>query len=152
MLAVRLLSPRATFLKSCRRALATLKDAERGAAAGAITRLDRGVYSYSGATKHRHTLYMTGQVPEEATYSLDVAAQTRSVLSKVDALLKAGGSDRSRLLTASVFLTDISKFAEMNAEYVAWLEGAPAPARTTIQAVLANPGWKVEIGVIAATD
>jgi enamine deaminase RidA (YjgF/YER057c/UK114 family) len=121
------------------------------AAAGAITRFDASP-RFSGATKHRHTLYLTGQVPEESTYALGVAAQTRSVLAKVDALLKAGGSDRGRLLTASVFLTDISTFSEMNSEYVSWLAGAPAPARTTIEAKLANPGWKVEIAVIAACD
>ena len=121
------------------------------AAAGAITRLDAGE-RFSGAVRHRHTLYLTGQVPEEAAYAQGVAAQTRSVLAKVDRLLKAGGSDRSRLLSASVYLADVGAFAEMNAEYVAWLGGATAPARTTIQAVLANPAWKVEIAVIAATD
>jgi enamine deaminase RidA (YjgF/YER057c/UK114 family) len=134
---------------------AALSKSPRGAAstaaAGAITRFDASP-RFSGATKHRHTLYLTGQVPEESTFSLGVAAQTRSVLAKVDALLKAGGSDRGRLLTASVFLTDIATFPEMNAEYVSWLAGAPAPARTTIEAKLANPGWKVEIAVIAACD
>jgi len=120
-------------------------------AAAAIARFDPGE-RFSGAVRHRHTVFLTGQVPEEAAYELGVAAQTRSVLAKVDRLLAAAGSDRGRLLSASVFLADIGAFAEMNAEYVKWLGGATAPARTTIQCVLANPAWKVEITVVAATD
>jgi enamine deaminase RidA (YjgF/YER057c/UK114 family) len=132
-------------------AAAAADDDDATAPSGAIARFDAGE-RFSGAVRHRHTLYLTGQVPEEAAYALGVAEQTRSVLAKVDRLLAAGGSDRSRLLSASVFLADIGGFAEMNGEYVKWLAGATAPARTTIQAVLANPQWKVEITVVAATD
>jgi enamine deaminase RidA (YjgF/YER057c/UK114 family) len=72
------------------------------------------------------------------------------VLARIDALLNEAGSDRSRLLTATVYLRDIADFAAMNAVWEAWMPAGAAPARTTVEARLAAPDLRVEITVVAA--
>lgn len=102
----------------------------------------------SQAVVHNGVAYLAGQVPEQA--GLDVETQTAQVLAAIDRVLAEAGSDKSRLLSAQIFLADIADFAGMNSVWEAWLPAGEAPARATVQALLANPGFKVEIVVVAA--
>ncbi|MES5815058.1 RidA family protein [Pseudoxanthomonas sp. Soil82] len=92
--------------------------------------------------------YLAGQVPEDA--SLDIVGQTRQVLEAIDALLAHAGTDKTRILRAQIYLADIADFAGMNQAWDAWVAAGHTPPRATVQAPLANPGWKVEIVVTAA--
>ena len=113
-----------------------------------ITRLEPGA-RMSEAVIHGDTVYLAGQVGEPGD---DVAAQTKTVLSQIDALLAAAGSDKSRILMATIWLADIADFAAMNAVWDAWVDPANPPARATGEAKLAAPQYKVEIIVTAAVD
>ena len=104
----------------------------------------------SGAVVHNGIVYVSGQVPDTA-YA-DVATQTREVLAKIDVLLAAAGTDKRRLLNASVWLADIMTFDEMNRPWEEWIAPGPAPARATVEARIANPRHRVEIACIAAIE
>ena len=97
---------------------------------------------------HNGTLYLAGQVA--ADDSQDITGQTRQVLAAIDALLARGGSNKSKLVMAQIFLADIDDFAAMNAVWDAWVVPGHTPPRATVQARLARPQWKVEIVVTAA--
>ena len=97
---------------------------------------------------HNGTAYLAGQVPGDSTK--DVTGQTREVLAKIDKLLAQVGSDKSKILSAQIFLADMADFAGMNVAWEQWIMPGHAPARATIEASLANPGYKVEIMCIAA--
>ena len=101
----------------------------------------------SQAVIHGDTVYLAGQVgaPGES-----VTAQTKAVLASVEALLAQAGSDKSKILTATIWLTDMADFAEMNAVWDVWIDGKDAPARATGEAKLATPDYKVEVIVVAA--
>jgi enamine deaminase RidA (YjgF/YER057c/UK114 family) len=104
----------------------------------------------SQAVIHNKTVYLAGQVAAGAPGG-GVAAQTEEILAKIDALLAEAHSDKSRLLSATIWLTDIATFAEMNRVWDAWVVAGAAPARATVvSARLAAPEFKVEIAVIAA--
>ena len=94
-------------------------------------------------------LYLCGQTANGSGIG-DIEGQTREVLSRVDALLQEGGTDKSRLLTATIYLKDIGDFAAMNAVWDAWVLPGAAPARTTIGARMASPDLLVEVTVSAA--
>lgn len=103
----------------------------------------------SGAVCHGDVVYLAGQVPTDLNVGIE--EQTRQVLGKIDALLALAGSDKSRLLSAQIWLKTIDEdFAAMNAVWDAWLPAECAPARATVQASLAKPEVLVEIMVIAA--
>jgi enamine deaminase RidA (YjgF/YER057c/UK114 family) len=102
----------------------------------------------SQAVVHGDTVYLAGQVADDT--SANVAGQTRQVLEKIDALLQQAGTDKTRLLSANVWLADISSFAEMNSAWEAWVSPGNTPARATVQSTLAGPQYKVEIMVVAA--
>lgn len=112
-----------------------------------ITRYETGP-RMSQAVVHGNTVYLAGQVAQDP--SVDVGAQTQQILERIDHLLALAGSDRSKLLSATIWLADIRHFAEMNAKWDAWVVPGSTPARATVQANLAGPEYKVEIGVIAA--
>ncbi|MGH8675755.1 MAG: RidA family protein [Burkholderiales bacterium] len=97
---------------------------------------------------HNGTLYLAGEVPDDL--SKDITGQTEEVLAKIDKLLALGGSDKSKLLSAQIFLPDMKDFAGMNAAWEKWVVPGQTPARATIEAKLANPGYKVEIMCVAA--
>ncbi|WP_449235650.1 RidA family protein [Azospirillum doebereinerae] len=97
---------------------------------------------------HNGTAYLSGQIAEDG--STTVEAQTRDVLRQIDARLAEVGSDKSRLLTATVFLADIATFAEMNTAWDAWVDRTNPPTRATVEAKLADPALLVEILVVAA--
>jgi enamine deaminase RidA (YjgF/YER057c/UK114 family) len=102
----------------------------------------------SDAVIHGNTVYLSGQVAEDG--STDVESQTRDILRQIDALLAEAGTDKSRLLTATVYLTDISSFAAMNRAWEEWVDRSNPPARATVEARLASPDYLVEIQAIAA--
>lgn len=103
----------------------------------------------SQAVVHHGTVYLAGQVaPQSAGKS--VTEQTREILGRIDALLAEAGSDKSKLLSATIWLADIATFAEMNAVWDAWVDPANTPGRATVEAKLAAPQFTVEIAVIAA--
>lgn len=104
----------------------------------------------SQAVVHGGLVYLAGQV--DLGRAADVGAQTRAILERIDKLLASANSDKTRILTASVWLADIGTFAEMNAAWDQWVAPNAAPARATVEARLADPGFKVEIAVIAAAD
>ena len=95
------------------------------------------------------TIYLAGQVADRAAGE-SVAAQTRAILTKIDRLLHEAGSDKSKLLMAHIRLADMATFAEMNAEWDAWVSEGQTPGRATVEAELASPEHAVEIAVIAA--
>ncbi len=103
----------------------------------------------SQAVIHGQTVYLAGQVATEAVGG-SVTDQTREILARADVLLEEAGSHNDRLLSATIWLTDISYFDEMNAVWDTWLAAGPKPARACVEAKLAAPGWKVEIAFIAA--
>jgi enamine deaminase RidA (YjgF/YER057c/UK114 family) len=102
----------------------------------------------SGAAIHGKTVYLAGQVADDV--SLDMAGQTADILAQIDALLAEAGTDKSRLLSCQIFITDITLITEMNRAWDAWMDESNLPARATIEAKLANPAWLVEITGIAA--
>ena len=94
------------------------------------------------------TVYLAGQVAADPKQ--DVGGQTRQILAAIDRLLAAAGSDKTRMLSVTIYLSDISTFAQMNAEWDQWVPAGHTPARATVEAKLAAPAYKVEIAVIAA--
>lgn len=104
----------------------------------------------SQAVVRNGMVFLAGQVAADTAQ--DVGGQTRQVLAAIDALLAEAGSDKSRLLSAQVFLTDMADFAAMNKIWEAWVTPGQTPARATVQAALARPEYKVEIVVTAAAD
>jgi enamine deaminase RidA (YjgF/YER057c/UK114 family) len=79
-----------------------------------------------------------------------VAEQTRDILARIDQLLAEAGTEKSKILTASVWLADISKFDEMNSVWDAWVVPGNPPARACVESKLADPAFTVEIMVTAA--
>jgi enamine deaminase RidA (YjgF/YER057c/UK114 family) len=97
---------------------------------------------------HNGTIYLAGQVADTPTR--DIVGQTEEVLASIDRLLAEAGSDKSKILSAQIFLPDMADFAAMNGVWERWVSPGNPPARATIEAKLANPAYKIEILVIAA--
>ena len=98
---------------------------------------------------HGDTVYLAGQVAADKP-GASLAEQARNILDRIDALLKEAGTDKTKLLSATIWLTDIEGFEEMNGVWDAWVPAGCAPARATVEAKLASPEFTIEIGVIAA--
>ncbi len=103
----------------------------------------------SKAVVHGDTVYLAGQVADK-TKGASVADQTAEILAIIDDLLAQAGSDKTKILSATIWLTDMSTFPEMNSKWDTWVVQGATPARATVQANLAAPEYKVEIAVIAA--
>jgi enamine deaminase RidA (YjgF/YER057c/UK114 family) len=103
----------------------------------------------SQAVVHGNTVYLAGQVAQRAG-GKSVTDQTRDILEAIDKLLAGAGTDKSKLLSAQIYLTDISTFGEMNKVWESWVSTGNTPARATVEAKLAAPEYTVEIMVIAA--
>ena len=112
-----------------------------------IKRLQAGA-RMSQAVIHNGTVYLAGQVAGDP--GKDTADQTRQILATIDKLLAEAGSDKSRILSAQIFLADMADFGAMNAVWDAWVPAGNAPARATVEAKLATPKYRVEIMVVAA--
>lgn len=92
-------------------------------------------------------VFLAGQVASDT--SENVAGQTTQILAKIDALLAEVGSDKSKIVQATIWLSDHKTFAEMNTVWDAWVPEGHAPARACVESALAFPPYTVEIGVIA---
>ena len=106
-----------------------------------IARIEPGP-RMSKAVVHGDTVYLAGQVSTAAPQG-SVSEQTRDILSIIDGFLKQAGTDKTKLLSANIWLTDISTFGEMNAVWDSWVAPGCAPARATVEAKLAAPNLKV---------
>lgn len=102
---------------------------------------------FSDSVVHQGTVYLV-EVP--SNLDGDITAQTQNMLASVDKLLAQAGSDKSRILMATIYLPDMADYDGMNAVWDAWLPEGCAPARACVQAGLAKPGYRVEIALTAA--
>lgn len=102
----------------------------------------------SQAVVHGNTVYLAGQVADDP--AADITKQTQQVLAKIDKALAEAGSDKSKLVSTNIWITDMANFAAMNAVWDKWVSPGNTPARATVQSTLANPQLKVEIMVVAA--
>ena len=112
-----------------------------------ITRHDTGP-RMSKAVVHGNTVYLAGIVANEPK-GKDIGVQTKDILAQIDGFLAKAGTDKSKLLTANIWITDMKEFAGMNAVWDAWVSPGNTPARATVEAKLASPDYKVEIMVVA---
>lgn len=103
----------------------------------------------SKAVVHGNTVYLAGQVADK-TKGASVADQTKEIVGIIDELLKEAGSDKTKILSATIYLSDISTFPQMNSVWDTWVVAGQTPARATVEAKLAAPEYMVEIAVIAA--
>jgi len=97
---------------------------------------------------HGDTVYLAGQVAADA--DADITVQTQQVLQKIDTLLAETGSDKSKILSAQIWIASMGHFAQMNEVWDAWVAEGHAPARACIEARLASPDLLVEVGIVAA--
>ncbi len=98
---------------------------------------------------HGNTVYLAGQVAQEAP-GASVVDQTRDILQRIDQYLDEAGTDKSKVLAATIWLSDMDTFGEMNEVWDAWVDAANLPARACVEARLAAPQFTVEIMVTAA--
>lgn len=103
----------------------------------------------SAAVVHGGSVYLAGQVADTAK-GRSVTEQTKEILGIIDDLLAQAGTDKTKIITATIYLSDISTFAEMNAVWDTWVPQGHTPARATVEARLAAPAYTVEIQVMAA--
>jgi enamine deaminase RidA (YjgF/YER057c/UK114 family) len=113
-----------------------------------IQRIDTNA-RMSKAVVHGNTVYLAGVIAEKAL-GQGVAEQTREILGMIDGFLAKAGSDKSKLLTATIWLSDIRTVDELNKVWDAWVTPGQTPARACIEALLQGPEKKVEIQVTAA--
>lgn len=92
-------------------------------------------------------VYCSGMVADDK--SLDMKGQTAQVLNKIDSVLFLAGTNKSRILSATVYMADASLKDEMNEAWMAWVDRSNLPTRTAVGAVL-TPGTMVEITICAA--
>jgi enamine deaminase RidA (YjgF/YER057c/UK114 family) len=97
---------------------------------------------------HNSTAYFSGLVPDDL--AADFEAQMLDVLHKIDSLLAELGSDKTKLLSAVIYLPDIGNFSRMNALWDNWVVPGQAPARATVGAKLAKEEYLIEIMIVAA--
>jgi enamine deaminase RidA (YjgF/YER057c/UK114 family) len=103
----------------------------------------------SQSVAYGDTVYLSGQVARNAPGET-AAAQTADILASIDELLAEAGSDKSKVLSALIWLHDIRDFNNINEVWNAWIDPANPPARTCVESTLANPLYNVEITVTAA--
>jgi enamine deaminase RidA (YjgF/YER057c/UK114 family) len=103
----------------------------------------------SKAVIHGETVYLAGIVADSPK-GKNMAEQTSNILSQIDGFLAMAGTDKTKLLSANIWITNMAHFAEMNTVWDAWVSPDNTPARATVEAKLASPDYKVEIMVVAA--
>ena len=103
----------------------------------------------SAAVVHGNTVYLAGQVADKAA-GKSVSEQTKEILGIIDGLLAEAGTDKSKILSANIWLANMATFKDMNTVWDAWVAPGCAPARATVEARLAGPAYDVEIMVVAA--
>jgi enamine deaminase RidA (YjgF/YER057c/UK114 family) len=102
----------------------------------------------SRASAFGDLVFLAGQVADDK--SADITVQTRQALAKVDAMLAEAGSDKSRILSATIWLSTMEDFAAMNAVWDAWVVPGQTPSRACGKVELAHPDYRIEIIVVAA--
>ena len=102
----------------------------------------------SRAVIHNNTIYLCGQVAKDSTK--DIKEQTLTTLEKVDELLESVGSNRDKILSATIYIKDMSMFQEMNDVWDNWINEGFAPARACVEAKMAREELLVEVSVVAA--
>ncbi len=112
-----------------------------------IERLETGP-RMSRIVKHNGTIYLCGQVCKDANEG--ITEQTSSMLAKVEDLLVQAGSDKTHILSATIYIKDMSYFAEMNQVWDNWVVAGHAPARACVTANMAREALLVEISIVAA--
>lgn len=110
-----------------------------------IQRFDAGP-RMSQAVVHNGTVYIAGQVAKGAS----VKEQTTAILKQIDELLKKAGTDKTKLLSATIWLTSVANFSEMNSVWDAWVSPGNTPARACVESKLVAPEYAVEIACICA--
>lgn len=113
-----------------------------------IRRIEAGA-RMSEAVIHGNKIYLSGIVAD-TTVGKSVLEQTKDILQQIDSILASAGSDKTKILKANIWLTDISTFSQMNKAWDAWVVPGNTPARATVESKLAAPGYDVEIMVEAA--
>ncbi len=103
----------------------------------------------SQAVVHGDTVYLAGQVAQDHP-GASIGDQTTDIVARIDGLLAEAGSDKSKLLSATIWLSDMAHFAAMNEVWDAWVTPGQTPARACVEAKLASPKFDVEIMVVAA--
>jgi enamine deaminase RidA (YjgF/YER057c/UK114 family) len=94
--------------------------------------------------------YLAGQVDETSVIGRPAGEQTVNILKQIDAYLAKAGTDKTKLLTTTIYLANIADFAAMNAAWQAWVSPQGLPTRATVEAKLAAPEYTVEIVITAA--
>lgn len=103
---------------------------------------------YSEVVIHNGTIYLAGQLADE--FDGDIHEQTRQTLANIDKMLAEAGSDKSKILSLTIFLKDMADYDGLNAEYDAWVADGHAPARACVEAKMYKPEVLVEMCVVAA--
>jgi enamine deaminase RidA (YjgF/YER057c/UK114 family) len=111
-----------------------------------IERIEPGKH-LSKAVVHNGIVYVAGQTANDS--SQDMAGQTKQVVDAIDKFLEAAGTDKSKLLTAMVYITDMSMKGNMDSVWIPWIDSANPPARACVGTNLGT-GKLVEIVVSAA--
>ena len=114
-----------------------------------ITRIDSNA-RMSQLVINNNIAYLAGQVDESSVLGRPAGEQTVNILAQIDAYLAKAGTDKSKLLTALIILSNMDDFAAMNAAWEAWVAPQGAPTRATFEAKLAGQEYNVEIIVSAA--
>ncbi len=102
----------------------------------------------SRIVEHGNTIYLCGQTAKDST--ADIEEQTRTTLEKVEELLESVGSDKTKILSVTIYLASIGHFDRMNEIWDAWVAKGHQPARACVEARLARPDLLVEMSVVAA--
>jgi enamine deaminase RidA (YjgF/YER057c/UK114 family) len=103
---------------------------------------------YSKVVEANGFVFTAGVVADDVTK--DVLGQTKQILAEIDRLLKLCGTDKTKVVSATIWLSDIRTRDAMNEAWTAWTGGQNLPGRACIEAKLADPRMLVEIGVTAA--
>ncbi|MGP0171422.1 RidA family protein [Pseudomonas sp. NCHU5208] len=103
---------------------------------------------YSEVVIHNGTVYLAGQLADD--FGGDIREQTRQTLANIDKMLAEAGSDKSKILSLTIFLKDMADYGGLNAEYDAWVAEGNAPARACVEAQMYKPEVLVEMCVVAA--
>ena len=110
---------------------------------------------YEQAIRVGNFIFTSGQIPlDPSTNKLiegDISQQTKMVMENLKALLEASGSSLKNVIKATVFLTDLKNFEQMNKIYGEYFS-ASKPARSTIQVSALPKGAAIEIEMIALAD
>jgi enamine deaminase RidA (YjgF/YER057c/UK114 family) len=112
-----------------------------------IQRFDNGP-RFCRVLRHNDTVYLAGITADDL--SGDVVQQTRDTLAKIEHYLAMAGSDKTKLLSATIWLRDIADFDRMNSVWDGWIDRSNMPVRATVEARMAGDGYRVEIMVTAA--